>query len=478
MKGMIMGTIGRLIFFLFCLPVLTGLLVACGEQKKETRIATSVRDHQAKPPVEEPAQELLSTQASFIEVSQKVTPSVVNISTARTRSAQALPPFFEDFFGEFFRGHPPIPRKEQSLGSGVIISADGYILTNEHVIRGAEEIKVKLSDQRVYDGTVIGGDPRTDVAVVKIEPEEELPAAVLGNSDGLQVGQWALAIGNPFGLDRTLTVGVISATGRTNVGIEDYEDFIQTDASINPGNSGGPLLNIYGEVVGINTAIVASGQGIGFAIPINLARLIADQLIEKGEVTRGWLGVSLQPLTPELARSFGLDKVGGALVNQVFDDSPAAAAGVRRGDILLTFAGKDIRGVRELQLLVASTPAGKTERLEVLRDGKILELEVRLAVRDEEAAAPKVSAGQSRGLGMVVAANADGPGVKVVQVDENSPAAQADIREGDVVLTLNHEDVNDVAAFERSAKKMTEGKNVVLLVQRGNTTLYLAFPAP
>ncbi|MGE4578386.1 MAG: DegQ family serine endoprotease [Desulfuromonadales bacterium] len=467
-----------MIFFLFCLPVLAGLLVACGEQKKETRIATSVRDHQAKPPVEEPAQELLSTQASFIEVSQKVTPSVVNISTARTRSAQALPPFFEDFFGEFFRGHPPIPRKEQSLGSGVIISADGYILTNEHVIRGAEEIKVKLSDQRVYDGTVIGGDPRTDVAVVKIEPEEELPAAVLGNSDGLQVGQWALAIGNPFGLDRTLTVGVISATGRTNVGIEDYEDFIQTDASINPGNSGGPLLNIYGEVVGINTAIVASGQGIGFAIPINLARLIADQLIEKGEVTRGWLGVSLQPLTPELARSFGLDKVGGALVNQVFDDSPAAAAGVRRGDILLTFAGKDIRGVRELQLLVASTPAGKTERLEVLRDGKILELEVRLAVRDEEAAAPKVSAGQSRGLGMVVAANADGPGVKVVQVDENSPAAQAGIREGDVVLTVNHEDVNDVAAFERSAKKMTEGKNVVLLVQRGNTTLYLAFPAP
>ena len=478
MKGMIMGTIGRLIFFLFCLPVLAGLLVACGEQKNETRIATSVRDQQAKPPVEEPAQELLSTQASFIEVSQKVTPSVVNISTARTRSAQALPPFFEDFFGEFFRGHPPIPRKEQSLGSGVIISADGFILTNEHVIRGAEEIKVKLSDQRVYDGTVIGGDPRTDVAVVKIEPEEELPAAVLGNSDELQVGQWALAIGNPFGLDRTLTVGVISATGRTNVGIEDYEDFIQTDASINPGNSGGPLLNIYGEVVGINTAIVASGQGIGFAIPINLARLIADQLIEKGEVTRGWLGVSLQPLTPELARSFGLDKVGGALVNQVFDDSPAAAAGVRRGDILLTFAGKDIRGVRELQLLVASTPAGKTERLEVLRDGKILELEVRLAVRDEEAAAPKVSAGQSRGLGMVVAANADGPGVKVVQVDENSPAAQAGIREGDVVLTVNHEDVNDVAAFERSAKKMTEGKNVVLLVQRGNTTLYLAFPAP
>ena len=478
MKGMIMGTIRRTLLLLLCLPVLAGLLAACGEKEKETRIATSVRDQRARPPVEEPARELLSTQASFIEVSQKVTPSVVNISTARIRSAEALPPFFEDFFGEFFRGHPPIPRKEQSLGSGVIISADGFILTNEHVIRGADEIKVKLSDQRVYDGTVIGGDPRTDVAVVKIDAQEDLPAAVLGNSDGLQVGQWALAIGNPFGLDRTLTVGVISATGRTNVGIEDYEDFIQTDASINPGNSGGPLLNIYGEVVGINTAIVASGQGIGFAIPINLARLIADQLIEKGEVTRGWLGVSLQPLTPELAQSFGLDKVGGALVNQVFDDSPAAAAGVRRGDILLTFAGKDIRGVRELQLLVASSPAGKTETLKILRNGEPLELKVTLAARDEEAAVPKIVAGQGRGLGMVVASNADAPGVKVVKVDENSLAAQAGIREGDVVLAVNHQDVNDVAAFERSAKKVTGGKNVVLLVQRGETTLYLAFPAP
>ncbi|WP_225897328.1 DegQ family serine endoprotease [Desulfuromonas sp. AOP6] len=477
MKGMIMGMIGRLLFFLLCLPLLAVLLAACGEKERETRIATSVRDQQARPPVEEPAPELLSTQASFIEVSQKVTPSVVNISTARTRSTEVLPPFFEDFFGEFFRSHPPVQRKEQSLGSGVIISADGFILTNEHVIRGAEEIKVKLSDQRVYDGTVIGGDPRTDVAVVKIDANEDLPAAVLGNSDDLKVGQWALAIGNPFGLDRTLTVGVISATGRTNVGIEDYEDFIQTDASINPGNSGGPLLNIYGEVVGVNTAIVASGQGIGFAIPINLARLIADQLIEKGEVTRGWLGVSLQPLTTELAQSFGLNKIGGALVNQVFDDSPAATAGVRRGDILLTFAGKEIRGVRELQLLVASTPAGKTEILEVLRDGKIIELEVRLAAQNE-GSAPKIAAGQSRGLGMTVTSNAAAPGVKVVKVDEGSAAAQAGIREGDVVLAVNHEEVKDAAAFERTAKKVTGSKNVVLLVQRGQTTLYLAFPAP
>lgn len=464
------------VLLLLFIPLFLGLMAGCREGERETSIATSVRDHKVKPPVDNPAQELLSTQASFIEVSQKVTPSVVNISAERVRSAGEMAPFFDNFFGDFFKNHPPIARKEQSLGSGLLISEDGFILTNEHVIKGAEEIKVKLSDQRVYSGKVIGSDPRTDVAVVKIDTDEKLSAAVLGDSDGLKVGQWALAIGNPFGLDRTLTVGVISATGRANVGIEDYEDFIQTDASINPGNSGGPLLNIYGEVVGINTAIVASGQGIGFAIPINLARLIADQLIEKGEVTRGWLGVSIQPLTPELAQSFGLEKVNGALVNRVFPDSPAEKAGVQRGDVLLSFAGKEVRGVRELQLLVASTPVGKTAPLVVLRDGRELSLSVTVAEQKSTPAEEKVPAGHKVSQGITVAPFADGPGVQVVEVAPESSAAEAGVHAGDVILAVNRKDVNDPAAFNRAMDEAREKNNVVLLIQRGETTLYLAFP--
>ncbi len=231
-----------------------------------------------------------------------MTPAVVNIRAERVRSVPRLGPLFEEFFGDLFRA-PPRPQREQSLGSGFIIGAEGIILTNAHVVDGAEQIKVQLADQRVFPGEVLGIDPKTDVAVLKVKSDGPLPVTVLGDSDRIKVGQWALAIGNPFGLDSTLTVGVVSATGRANVGIEDYEDFIQTDASINPGNSGGPLLNIYGEVVGINTAIVAAGQGIGFAIPINLARQVAEQLIATGEVRRGWLGVSMQPLDPALAES-------------------------------------------------------------------------------------------------------------------------------------------------------------------------------
>ncbi len=468
-----------------CLLLLSSLLLPLAgcEKEREARIQTSVRSDKVKPPVEKPAPELISTQEAFIEVSEKVTPAVVNISAARMASARDLGPLFEDFFGDLFRGHPAPQRKEQSLGSGFILSEDGYILTNEHVVKGAEEIKVKLSDQRTYDGKVVGSDPRTDVAVLKIEAPEKLPTVVLGDSDGLKVGQWALAIGNPFGLDRTLTVGVISATGRANVGIEDYEDFIQTDASINPGNSGGPLLNIYGEVVGINTAIVAAGQGIGFAIPVNLARLIADQLIEKGEVSRGWLGVSIQPLTPELAESFNLEKVSGALVNQVLPDSPAAKAGVQRGDVLLTYDGKPVRGVRELQLLVASTPAGSKVELVVLRDGKRLPLTVAIAAQQPQQAAVAAPGGgqeqqgQGEGLGLRVTPASGGEGMQVEAVDPASAAASAGVRPGDVILTINQQEVNDPASFRQAVDRAREKKNVVLLIRRGETVLFLAFPA-
>lgn len=463
--------------YLLFLAALLLSLSGC-QREQETRIPTSVRSDKVKPPVEKPAPELISTQEAFIEVSEKVTPAVVNISAARLASAREFGPLFEDFFGDLFRQHPPMPRREQSLGSGFIISEDGYILTNEHVVKGAAEIRIKLSDQRTYDGRVIGSDPRTDVAVLKIEAPEKLPTVVLGDSDALKVGQWALAIGNPFGLDRTLTVGVISATGRANVGIEDYEDFIQTDASINPGNSGGPLLNIYGEVTGINTAIVASGQGIGFAIPINLARLIAHQLIEKGEVTRGWLGVSIQPLTPELAESFGLDKVAGALVNQVLDGSPAEKAGVKRGDVLLTYNGKPVRGVRELQLLVASTPAGSKVELVVLRQGKQLTLPVNIdaqAVPQAASAAPE-SQEPGQGLGLTVVPTTGGKGVQVEAVERTSAAAAAGVRPGDVILAIDQREVNNPAAFRQAVETARKKKNVVLLVRRGENVLFLAFP--
>jgi Do/DeqQ family serine protease len=468
-------------FFVLSLLVLSLIFGGCGERNQETRIPTSVRTEKVQAPVENPPKELLFSQEAFIEVSRKATPAVVNIRAARPGRSGEMNPLFENFFGEFFRDQPrPQQRMEQSLGSGFIISEDGYILTNEHVVKGAKEIKIKLSDHSVYEGRVIGIDPRTDVAVLKIDAREKLPTVVLGDSDKLQVGQWALAIGNPFGLDRTLTVGVISATQRSELGIEDYEDFIQTDASINPGNSGGPLLNIYGEVVGINTAIVAAGQGIGFAIPINLARLIAGQLMEKGEVTRGWLGVSIQPLTQELAESFSLDRTTGALVNQVLADSPAEQAGIRRGDVLLSFDGREVRGVRDLQLMVASTEVGRTVALEILRGGKRLTLNVIVAAQQPATAAiapPPVAQEQGHGLGLRVGSTEGGEGVLVEEVEGTSAAAAAGIRPGDIILSINREDIKDLKTFDSAVRKAQGGKNVVLLVQRGDSTLYLAFPA-
>lgn len=426
------------------------------------------------PPVPKPAPELLATQAAFIEVSEKVTPSVVNIQAARVSRSPRLSPLFEDFFNELFRGQRLPQQKSRSLGSGVIISSDGYILTNEHVIKGAEEIKVKLSDDRVYEGRLIGSDPRTDVAVLKIESKEKLPAAVLGDSDQLQVGQWALAIGNPFGLDRTLTVGVVSATGRTNVGIEDYEDFIQTDASINPGNSGGPLLNIYGEVVGINTAIVASGQGIGFAIPINMARAISDQLMATGQVVRGWLGVSIQDLSAELADSFGLDRATGALVNQVLPDSPAQQAGIQRGDILLELQGRTIRNASDLQQMIANTPAGKTVDLKILREGQESTIEVTIKPREQVASD---SSGERQSLGLTLVNTEKNHGIAVKDVASGSIGAEAGIRSGDIILTLNNVKLTDLLSFDRALKEAQTTKIVRLLIKRGEAMLYLAFPA-
>ncbi len=311
----------------------------------------------------------------FVRVAELVTPAVVNISTVTSGKGRpptelfrpfGNEPFFRDFFDRFFEGMPR--HRQTSLGSGVIIDKSGLILTNNHVIKDADEITVRFANKQEAKGKVVGTDPKTDLAVIRVTTKEDLPVVALGNSDTLHVGEWAIAIGNPFGLDHTLTVGVISATGRSEVGIAAYENFIQTDASINPGNSGGPLLNIRGEVIGINTAIVASGQGIGFAIPVNMARKVMEDLVKKGKVTRGWLGVGIQPLTPELAKSFGVGVDEGILVNQVMPKSPAEAAGLKTGDLILTVDGKPVKDPRQLQRIIAEAEIGKSIELTILRE--------------------------------------------------------------------------------------------------------------
>src|SRR6185295_9999354 len=318
-------------------------------------------------------------QAAFVTVAERVRPAVVNIGTvqvSRTRRAPVVPgpgtddPFFKDFFDQFF-GHGGPGRREEfrqpGLGSGVIIDKRGYVLTNFHVIRGADSVTVKLSSKQEIQGRIVGTDAKTDLAIVKFQPVGDVRVAALADSDTLRVGEWAIAIGNPFGLDQTVTVGVVSATGRSDVGIATYENFIQTDASINPGNSGGPLVNLRGEVIGINTAIVAAGQGIGFAIPINMVKRVVDQLVDKGKVVRGWLGVSLQPLSADLAQSLGLEGTSGAVVGATITGSPAAQAGLEQGDVIVAFDKTPVEDYRHVQRLVAETRVGKSVTLQIVR---------------------------------------------------------------------------------------------------------------
>ncbi|NIW11368.1 MAG: Do family serine endopeptidase, partial [Gammaproteobacteria bacterium] len=332
------------------------------------------------------------TNETFSQLAEKLKPAVVNISTTMVVKQQPSfrgrpSPFgeqdpFREFWEKFFGGEMPRERETRSLGSGFIINKEGYIVTNNHVVENAREIIVTLHNEKDYKAEVIGKDKKTDLALIKIEAEEDLPVAPLGDSDKLGVGEWVLAIGNPFGLAETVTAGIVSAKGRV-IGAGPYDDFIQTDASINPGNSGGPLFNFWGEVVGINTAIIAAGQGIGFAIPINMAKEILPQLKEKGRVTRGWLGVGIQGVTSQLAESFGLEEKKGALVSQVFKDGPAEKAGIKQGDIILEFDGKEIKDFGDLSRIVASTPVGKTVTIKVFRNGKVIPLQATVAEMEE-----------------------------------------------------------------------------------------------
>ncbi len=339
-------------------------------------------------------------QLGFVDVARHVRPAVVHLGTiqkARSRRGPNLPqgnedPFFRDFFNQFFGSEAPDSRPEfrrPGLGSGVIIDKRGLVLTNFHVVKGADEVLIRFSDKREYRGQILGTDPKTDLAVVKFQPDHEVTVASLGDSDTLRVGEWAIAIGNPFGLDQTVTVGVISATGRSDVGIATYENFIQTDASINPGNSGGPLVNLKGQVIGVNTAIVAAGQGIGFAIPINMVKRVVDQLVDKGKVVRGWLGVALQPLSPDLAQSLGLAGTNGAVVGSTITGSPAAQAGLQQGDVIVAYDRTPVDDYRHVQRLVAETRVGTSVTLQIVRKKQKMDVAVTIAeVPDETARRP------------------------------------------------------------------------------------------
>jgi len=429
---------------------------------------------------------------NFAELSVKIKPSVVNIRTSKTvqRRQPTLPgsrdDLFNEFFERFFQGIPNVPRQERSLGSGFIISEDGLILTNDHVVDGADDIKVRLADGRIFKGKVQGVDPKLDLALVKIDVgEEELPVAKLGDSDSLRIGEWVIAIGNPFGLEQTVTVGIVSAKGRV-IGAGPYDDFIQTDASINPGNSGGPLFNIDGEVVGINTAIVQGGQGIGFAIPVNAAKNIVPQLREKGKVTRGWLGVTVQEVSEDLAKSFGLNEAEGALVSEVAPDSPADKAGIRRGDIILSFKGKKIKTLSDLPRLVAAAKVGERTTVVIFRDGEEKTISVQLGELDEKTqAAVEGDAEEKFGLtAMDISPDIiqryglkNNKGVLITGIDPGGPGASANLRQGDLILELNDIEIADLKTFLAALKKVQKGQVVRLLVQRGSYLSYTTIKA-
>jgi serine protease Do len=437
---------------------------------------------------------------SFADLAEKVKPAVVNVSTTSKVKMQGNPfRFFQgedeegqlrEFFKKFFGEIPDRERKQQSLGSGFIIGSDGQIITNNHMIEGAEEIKVKLSDGREFKAKVIGRDAKTDLALIKIaSPVEHLSVLELGDSDKMRVGDWVLAVGIPFGLEHTVTQGIISATGRV-IGSGPYDNFLQTDAPINPGNSGGPLVNLKGEVIGINTAIVSGGQGLGFAIPSSLAKSIITQLKDKGKVVRGWMGVSIQTVTPDLAESFGMKEPKGALVGDVSPGSPAQKAGLKRGDIIVGYDGKTIKDSNDLPRFVAETPVGKRVDVDIIRDGKDKRVPMQIQEMAEEKAAARqaeevegvvdsfgmklddLSAKWQQHLGIT-----EKSGVLVVAVEDGSPADDAGMETGDIIKEVDRKPVKNLEEYNAAVEK-AKGRNVLLLVQRGKQSFYVSLEGP
>src|SRR3990170_2329553 len=426
----------------------------------------------------------------FANLAKRLGPVVVNISTTQVRRAteQAPSPFGDEdslnqFWHRFFGGpFPQGPQRQSGLGSGFLIDRDGTILTNYHVVDGAQKIVVKLADGGSFDARVVGKDQKTDIAIIKIDAGQNLPAATLGDSDRLEVGEWVMAIGNPFGLDHTVTSGIVSAKGR-HIGAGPYEDFIQTDASINPGNSGGPLINLRGEVVGINTAIFSRSGGnigIGFAIPTNLVKELLPNLKDNGKVVRGYLGVTIQKITPEIAESLGMKQSSGALVADVAKAGPAERAGIKTGDVIVEFNGKEIKDSGELPLQAARTAPGKQAQLKILRNGKELTLPLTVGEFNEREV---VAAAENGGLGLAVQpvtasmAAELGPeraeGLVVTSVKPGSAANEAGLQRGDVIAEINRRPVRNLSDYNRAAEKTEIGKSLLFLVRRGEGSLFL-----
>jgi len=425
---------------------------------------------------------------SFSTLAEKVSPAVVNIRTVKLIQGggrvfrQFKMPFEKDdpmgeFFEKFFGQEPQRKFKQRSLGSGFIIDHEGFIVTNNHVVESADQIKVILSDGKEFGAEIVGRDPNTDLALIKIRSKKNLPVVALGNSDTLKVGEWVVAIGSPFGLEHTLTAGIVSAKGRV-IGSGPYDDFIQTDASINPGNSGGPLINMKGQVVGINTAIIASGQGIGFAIPINLARGVIEQLKEKGEVTRGWLGVGIQDLNKELAEYYGLEKKSGVLVMEVFPGDPADTSGIKAQDIILEVNGMPVKTSRDLTRIIAGIKVGQTASIKIYRKGNERIIQVKIAKRKDRKIYSKRKPEKSyeEELGIRVKSLtpkisrqlnlADTSGVIVSAIKPDGKSAAAGVKVGDIITEINHKAIRTVDDFVRAIEKVGKGETIQIFIKR------------
>jgi len=438
---------------------------------------------------------------NFVEIAKMVKPAVVNIAATRTGKSGDNPhgsplddPFFRKFFGDEFlkRDAPHREPKERGQGSGVIVEANGLIITNNHVVNKADEIRVFLSDKREFKGKLIGTDAKTDIAIVKIEATG-LSTIPWADSDQLEVGEYVLAVGSPFGLTQTVTMGIVSAVGRASMGIAEYEDFIQTDAAINPGNSGGALVNVRGELVGINTAIFSQSggsMGIGFAVPSNLSRAVMDQLVRTGKVVRGWLGVSIQDLTPELASQFGIIDTKGVLVSDVLADSPAKKAGFERADVIVEYDGKIMDSPTHLRNAVAQTPIGKKVSVKLIRDKKPKTIEVAIVEQPKSLGQPGSEESRESAVPTGVLSDLDvreineelaaryglkgiERGVVVVKIKPGSNAEEMGVREGDIILEINRKPVTSYKSYEQAASVLPKDHPVLLLLKRKGQTIYL-----
>jgi serine protease Do len=440
----------------------------------------------------------VQTLPSFADLADKVKDSVVNIATTQEVEGNPLVPFlgqgspFGDFFGKnmpkrFFNNRPQSKIKTHALGSGFIISKEGLILTNNHVVEKATEIKIKLMNGKEYDAKLVGRDPKTDLALIRVTPDDDFPKPeVLGNSDAMRVGDWVMAVGNPFGLGQTVTTGIIGAKGRI-IGAGPYDDFLQTDAAINPGNSGGPLFNMQGQVIGINTAIIAHGQGIGFAIPVNMAKELLPQL-KKGKIIRGWLGVMIQEITPELAKSFGLKSDKGVLVSDVAKGSPAEKAGLLRGDVILRFDGKEIANAHKLSQEAAATAPNTHVKVDISRSGKAETVTLTIGTMPSEGQTI-VSPEEETSWGMTVqeltpqlarqlGLKPGTTGVVISDIKEGSPAAESGLRSGDIITEVNRNGIKNLNDYQQALKQVKKDDHLLLLVKRGNGALYVVLTPP